>query len=1121
MRSVLSNMVHKEFHCVFALMTIQISSCLVYNVKPSSYNSSMNCTNPAFCFELNDIPMLSFEFSNAELQLLAGNHKLNKQITLYDARNFSIIGKQVNVTVICTPGSGQLFFRNSAVLNIANITFMNCGAMYANNIATKSPAVIVFYKCALVQIFFTKFYNSQGHGVIAVNMKGIFNASFFNNQSLSATRVPFFEKATLIIEHCTFQKSRLSIVTALTLIQSSKSSSEYLQVHILNSKFTDSRYNGPLMSFQYNSYAYMSLLLHNVTINKNQCEYGFSLIKLLDNSLSSHNSINSVTKSQVKFRHCLISSNKAANIIKHSTSLPLDLHLIMDNCIFSDNIAAISIILIENYLTVVSIKNSKYTDNTITCDDPELHKGCALLICHTDGVIFTGLNEFSFNLLICNFFWVLNDYITLEDNTLLNFTSNVLEGDILIRINRVHKIRFCPIQYVSKRGSLDKEFTSGTVLNFSLIFHNNNHTSKKKKIMPYLMKGKSLKDCEWLPNSAFMTQPPGIVAKRFVHFDHQNLNPIEYNYAGCLCYKDNDIDCLTDQIGPIYPGQTVEIGFAIIDPELDAEYDPGQKKQKFLQGLLKDNSTCQMELIGGTLQLGLKQTVPRKCSYFNYTITSYQQSLQECTFKYQFHTTYGLNRVYNKYYIFLLACPPGFLFENGKCTCHPNLKEITHSLVSICNIANQSVLRPGNVWITYYNATGEIAYALNCPIQYCSSFSFYIQLVNPNQQCVNNRKGLMCGECAEEFSAIFGSSRCKKCSNIWLTIILAITLAGLLLVIALFAFKIDVTNTNITGLILYANIISLNYFNIFSSNASKFPLFSATILISLLNLDLGFELCFYDGMTEYAKLWLQFIFPAYLILLTSLLLYVRKHAQCVKRFTRQDGNAIMGIMILMCSNKVIVACQNLFLYNRFSYLKSDESKYLWSIYPSIPLFDTYYLLYFLFTLVLVIALIIFNIMTFSQRLFKRNLFISTLNGYQFTTKEKHIYWPIVELLLRFIIASLSVLNKQLSVLLNTMVIIVFVCCLCIASPFKNTKNTFTECTFGFNLVCVFVCASYYGDTKTTTYYILVNVLIFLAVIEFLVQVMYYSSVQRFYKVCKHVNKIKYFQICQNRCKNCH
>ena len=77
--------------------------------------------------------------------------------------------------------------------------------------------------------------------------------------------------------------------------------------------------------------------------------------------------------------------------------------------------------------------------------------------------------------------------------------------------------------------------------------------------------------------------------------------------------------------------------------------------------------------------------------------------------------------------------------------------------------------------------------------------------------------------------------------------------------------------------------------------------------------------------------------------------------------------------------------------------------------------------------------------------------------------------------------------------------------------FQKYKNTFIECTFGFNLVCVFTCASYYGDEKATPYYILVNVLMFLAIIEFLIQVTYYSSVQRFCKVYKYVNKEKCFK----------
>ena len=494
------------------------------------------------------------------------------------------------------------------------------------------------------------------------------------------------------------------------------------------------------------------------------------------------------------------------------------------------------------------------------------------------------------------------------------------------------------------------------------------------------------------------------------------------------------------------------------------------------------------------------------CFYFKYQIVFDQQGTQECSFIYYFHNGYDII-LYNKYYVTSLACPPGFVFAYRKCICHPNLKQITQ--FPTCNINNQSIFRPGSAWIMYSNVTNEIMYTSNCPIQYCSASSSYIQLTYPNQQCINKREGQMCGECAGGLSATFGSSGCKQCSNIWLTVIIAFMLVGLLLILILLSSRIHIENTNLTGLILYANIISLNSFHIFASNSSNLPTSSlAIILISLLNFDLGFELCFYDGMTEYTKLWLQFTFPVYLIIITSLLLFIRKYTKCIKRITRRNGIVIMNIILLMCCNKIIAACQNLLLYNRLSYLESGKSKYLWSVYPSVPLFDVKYLLYFLFCLISIIVLLILNFSAvFSKKFMKGSCFVYIFDAHQDTLKEKHSYWPILELTLRLITMTFSVLNKQLSVLLNTLVIIMFVCCLGIVSPFRDTKNTFVECSFAFNLVCVFLCTSYYGDSKTTNYYIFVDTLIFLAIVEFITQVICHTNADRFNKLYRCIIKV--------------
>ena len=68
-------------------------------------------------------------------------------------------------------------------------------------------------------------------------------------------------------------------------------------------------------------------------------------------------------------------------------------------------------------------------------------------------------------------------------------------------------------------------------------------------------------------------------------------------------------------------------------------------------------------------------------------------------------------------------------------------------------------------------------------------------------QCQFNRSGVLCGHCQEGLSVVFGSSQCKKCSNIFLFIIISIAIAGIVLVMMLFVLKLTVTNGTINTFI--------------------------------------------------------------------------------------------------------------------------------------------------------------------------------------------------------------------------------------------------------------------------------------------------------------------------------
>ena len=97
------------------------------------------------------------------------------------------------------------------------------------------------------------------------------------------------------------------------------------------------------------------------------------------------------------------------------------------------------------------------------------------------------------------------------------------------------------------------------------------------------------------------------------------------------------------------------------------------------------------------------------------------------------------------------------------------------------------------------------------------------------------------------------SSLCIPCSEAWSRDIVAILISffasGILLVVSILVLNLTVAVGTLNGLIFYANIISTNT-SIFLPTANlKF----LSVFLSWLNLEVGFDVCFYDGMNNYWK----------------------------------------------------------------------------------------------------------------------------------------------------------------------------------------------------------------------------------------------------------------------------
>ena len=199
-------------------------------------------------------------------------------------------------------------------------------------------------------------------------------------------------------------------------------------------------------------------------------------------------------------------------------------------------------------------------------------------------------------------------------------------------------------------------------------------------------------------------------------------------------------------------------------------------------------------------------------------------------------------------------CPPGLtLSESARsCACEPRLESYTKNCTIMNGLGYMTHDADNHFWVGYDNRSDGLILHPLCPFDYCVSDMVVFTFNNTDIQCAHNRSGLLCGTCKKGFSLVLGTSQCKKCSNIYLILLIPFAVMGIALVFLLFVCKLTVATGTLSGLVFYANIIGVSH-AIFLPVKSTNPL---SVFIAWVNLDFGIEACFYNGMDTYSKAWL-------------------------------------------------------------------------------------------------------------------------------------------------------------------------------------------------------------------------------------------------------------------------
>ena len=470
------------------------------------------------------------------------------------------------------------------------------------------------------------------------------------------------------------------------------------------------------------------------------------------------------------------------------------------------------------------------------------------------------------------------------------------------------------------------------------------------------------------------------------------------------------------------------------------------------------------------------------------------------------------------------TCPIGFQMSNNnekscECVCDRVLQSYEKTE---CNPTTESIIRRENFWISYMNNTssnssGYIIYP-HCPFDYCyiPNKKVSINLNMPNgsdEQCDSNRMGMLCGTCKPSFSVSLGSSKCLLCPTYWpgLFVIIAIVfiLSGIGLVALVLALNLTVAIGTLNAVIFYANIVAANKSTLFPSGVSF-----ASVFISWLNFDTGFDICFLDGMDTYIKTWLQLAFPAYIIILVAAIIKLSYYFSAFGRFLgKKDPVATLATLILLSYAKFLQTIITAFSFATVVY-PDGSKKTLWLPDASIKYFTSKHAVLFFTAIAILLVGLIYTLLLFSWQWFpccprkqikwiRNQKLISFIEIYLIPYTPKHRYWTGLLLIVRISVYLVSAFNPSgdpkvtlsaTNFIISSLVIYIAIFRVRMYNNhFINTMETLTY----FNIM-VLATFTWYTIDANTNQAAVTNISVGITFIQLIVVILYHT--------CKHTNQ---------------
>ena len=1053
---------------------------IVYTVTPDDHPN----TTCHFCHNLQHYLRNTTKYftSNTQLLFLPGLHHLYTDLIMYNVHNISLIGTVTNSftlgTVIQCNSSVGIVISNITDLIMANMTILEC--QNRNYYKPDVSAVLIADSSFVMLTHLTISGEYVHHALLAINIFGDSHFShikangmcFFYNKSQSDIVIG---RHNLSISH--FQIAKVGIPTVTAILKFHAFFHYKIRIKLSNITIRNVQLSD-IIEIGFSDELDVLMIINGCHFSSNS---GNSLVSILrssrgviiditncqffDNKRSSNGLITThhiYSTVNVYISNSMFHNNHDSQILRLSSS-----SVTIHNTTFSANVA------IKETLRLIGLQNTRLSLIGPVTFYAMSRYYSIISVQQLSTVLLHGFVEFSNN--TCQHIIAYgdrsNNYLMLYENTSVTIANNKLSTIFLTDIPFTAVFYPpCFFQYTSNTN-LDTNIAHG---NYSVTITNNKYSISNSF---YCYNNIPILHCYWLPQSAFNLVIPIDVNQHYIVFQNNSgtfneLTQCLGRKQFCVCNLTHS-DCYRNEIGMIYPGQTLTTSIC-----------------------QKNTVRTHQQII---VRVDIRQPYIRACKILNGSQISqfFDKNDTKLTYTIEFstdvwcelflQTSSDFDYHMDVFYVRQRRCPPGFVKSNGVCQCDKNIIKLG---ITNCNINEQTVLRLPNSWMyaTTHNNSYVYQVTLQCPFHYCLPHSSHLNFSTPNSQCQFNRSGLLCGHCQQGLSTVFGFSHCQQCSNIYLFLVVPIAMVGLLLVFILFNLNLTVTDGTISAFILYVNVISVNS-SLFFPHLHKYT--PTYLFISLANLDLGVQICFYNGMDDYAKMWLQLAFPFYLIFIATSLIITSRYSTTIQRLTARRALPVLATLFLLSYTKTLLIVSSvLFSYSKLIHLPSEHVTILWSVDANVPLFGVRFTILFIACLMLFLILMPFTIVLLFTKMLSRLKFVikfkPLLDACQGPYKLKRYYWVGVQLLIRVLFFALSSLERKINLTVGVMILGIIGAFHGVIRPFKVKYKNYQEMLFILNLQWMF-SVSLYNENSSK----FIDVLIAVAAIHFSVIVIYH------------------------------